>query len=458
MIASGKLTSIFQRKCLKRRRLEEPQPFMLRLLFVSDGGLKLRLPGGTQKKLGWPISYIPPVPEPTLIRNARILDGTGRSVTDPRDILIEQGRIRQIAPAGSLATGTTHLLDVAGRVVIPGLMDLHAHTYRPDLLPGFAYFGVTTIRDQGSPMAPLVSYADDIAARKLPGPRVGYGGFQFYSDWSIDEEQGRGIEPEADPEHIKRAVDLAQAFGAQHIKTRTFRRWDINARMISEAHLRGMRATGHCSHLLPLVAAGMDAKEHIGICEPRGNTYMYDDLIQLFKVARISVVPTISYLDLAVRLNRRQSLLEEDSELVPFLPAKENFSWMFELTPPELKDWELWVQQSREGTLKLWRAGVTIGTGTDIWQIPIGVHMELEQLVSVGLSPVEAIHAATGASARILGADKDLGTIEVGKWADLIVLDADPLVDIRNTRKIWQVMQYGQLIDRPAILKVMRSR
>jgi len=131
---------------------------------------------------------------------------------------------------------------------------------------------------------------------------------------------------------------------------------------------------------------------------------------------------------------------------------------MFELTPPELKDWELWVQQSREGTLKLWRAGVTIGTGTDIWQIPIGVHMELEQLVSVGLSPVEAIHAATGASARILGADKDLGTIEVGKWADLIVLDADPLVDIRNTRKIWQVMQYGQLIDRPAILKVMRPR
>ena len=255
-IASGKLTSI-------SKRVSDPKPLGRdaalyasssqdgTLLFVSDGGLKLRLPSGVQKKLGWPISYTAPVPEPTLIRNARILDGTGGPVTDPRDILIEQGRIRLIAPAGSLPTDKAHLLDVEGRVVIPGLMDLHAHTYRPDLLPGFAYFGVTTIRDQGSSMAPLVSYADDIAARKLPGPRVGYGGFQFYSDWSIDEEQGRGIEPEADPEHIKRSVDLAQAFGAQHIKTRTFRRWDINARMISEAHLRGMRATGHCSHLLP---------------------------------------------------------------------------------------------------------------------------------------------------------------------------------------------------------------
>mgnify|MGYP003694326707 CR=1 FL=1 len=164
-------------------------------------------------------------------------------------------------------------------------------------------------------MAPLVAYADAIAAGALPGPRVGYGGFQFYSDWPFDEEQGRGIEPEADPDHIARAVGLAQAFGAQHIKTRTFRRWDINARMITEAHRRGMRATGHCSHQLPLVAAGMDAKEHTGLCGSRGNTHIYDDLIQLYRASGIGVVPTITYLDFAVRLNERPALLEDDAEL-----------------------------------------------------------------------------------------------------------------------------------------------
>jgi imidazolonepropionase-like amidohydrolase len=292
----------------------------------------------------------------------------------------------------------------------------------------------------------------------LPGPRVGYGGFQFYSDWPFDEEQGRGIEPEADPGHIGRAVALAEAFGAQHIKTRTFRRWDLNARMIAEAHRRGMRATGHCSHLLPLVAAGMDAKEHIGLCEARGNTYMYDDLIQLFRAADIGVVPTIAYFDLAVRLNAQPALLDEDAELAPFLPARDNFGWMLGLSAAAREQWVQEAQRAREVTARLWRAGVTLGTGTDIWQIPIGVHMELEQLVAAGLTPVQAIHAGTGAAARILGADKDLGTIEVGKWADLVVLDADPLADIRNTRRIWQVVHYGHLVDRPGILQVVRPR
>jgi len=219
-----------------------------------------------------------------------------------------------------------------------------------------------------------------------------------------------------------------------------------------------MRATGHCSHLLPLIAAGMDAKEHIGLCEERGNTYMYDDMVQLFRAAHIGVVPTIEYLDLAVRVSERPAVLEDDVELKPFLPARESFEWMINLDAAARKEFAEGAQRSREGAIKLLRAGVTIGTGTDIWQIPTGVHMELEQLVAAGLTPAQAIHAATGAAARILGADKDLGTVEVGKWADLVFLDADPLTDIRNTRKIWQVMQYGRVVDRAAIVKTIRPQ
>jgi imidazolonepropionase-like amidohydrolase len=106
---------------------------------------------------------------------------------------------------------------------------------------------------------------------------------------------------------------------------------------------------------------------------------------------------------------------------------------------------------ARQVTAKMARAGVTIGAGTDIWQIPSGIHLELEEFVASGLSPLEAIRAATGAAARIVGAERDLGTLEVGKLADLILLDADPQSDIRNTRRIRAVMQSGGWIDRAAI-------
>jgi imidazolonepropionase-like amidohydrolase len=159
-----------------------------------------------------------------------------------------------------------------------------------------------------------------------------------------------------------------------------------------------------------------------------------------------------------VRLNERPALLDDDAELARFLPEHESFAWMLKLSPAARQEWAEDVKRARDATAKLSRAGVTIGTGTDIWEVPTGVHMELEQLVAAGLTPAQAIRAATADAARILGADKDLGTIEVGKWADLVILDADPLVDIRNTRRIWNVMHDGRMVDRPAILSVVKPR
>jgi len=422
------------------------------VLYISVGGLRLRAPDGHETRLGWPLTYAPPVPAPVLIRNVRIIDGTGALVTGPRDVLVQRGRISRIAPAGSLRARGAKTLDAGGRYLMPGLMDLHAHEYAPELLPGFPYFGVTTIRDQGSPIGPLVAYADAIAAGQLEGPRVDYGGFQFYSDWAYDLEDGQGVEPEADPDHVARSFELARVFGSQHIKTRTFRRWDINARFIAEAHRRGMRVTGHCSHLLPLVAAGMDAKEHAGFCEPRSDGIIYDDLVQLYRAAGIAVVPTITYSSFAVAMNQDHELLTSDSDLAPFVPPMDNFGWMFELDSTGRQMFADFARYARVATAKLARAGVTLGTGTDIWQIPTGVHMELEEMVAAGLTPLQAIRAGTGDAARVVGAEQDLGTIAVGKWADLVIVDANPVQDIRNTRRIWAVMQEGRVVDRAALL------
>jgi len=297
-----------------------------------------------------------------------------------------------------------------------------------------------------------------IAAGVTPGPRIAYGGFQFYSDWSIDEEQGRGIEPEADSGHVVRSVSLAEAFGAQHIKTRTFRRWDVNARMIAEAHRRGMRATGHCAMQLPLIVAGMDAKEHIGFCSTRGSVTpysfndmaLYDDAVQLLRAANVSVVPTITYLALAARLSENPKLLDADREIAPFI-SKDDFEDMVKTDKAMRARMQRAGRDARATLAKLARAGVTLGTGTDVWQLPTALHLELEEFVAAGLTPAEAIRAATSSAARIIGVNGELGSVDVGKWADLVILDADPLADIHNTRRISAVIQGGRPVDRAAI-------
>ncbi|HEU4829993.1 MAG TPA: LpqB family beta-propeller domain-containing protein [Gemmatimonadales bacterium] len=422
------------------------------LLFVSEGGLRLRETDGRERRLGWPLSYTPPTPRPLLIRNARIVDGTGAPATAPRDILLEGGRVAAIAPVGALDGGSRRdpareVLDAAGGYVMPGLVDLHAHLYRPDLAPGFLYFGITTLRDQGAPLAPLVAHAEGVASGAFAGPRLAYGGFQLYTDWAWDTEDGLGIEPEADSGHAARSIALAALFGAQHVKTRTFRRWDINARLVMEGHRRGMRATGHCAHPLPLVAAGIDAQEHIGFCPPRGGGAPYDDIVQLYRAGGIAVVPTISYPAFAARLERA-AMLDADAEVRPFLPEPGSFGWMTGMDSARRREMNRAANGARQAARTLSRAGVTVGTGTDIWQLPTGVHMEMEELVAAGLSPLEAIRAATLNAARIMGAEEDLGTVEVGKLADLVILDRDPTAEIWNTRRITHVIQGGRVVDR----------
>lgn len=431
------------------------------ILYLSGDGWRLRQPSGDERTLGWPIQYTPPTPAPLLVRNVRLVDGTGAPLSAPRDLLAREGRIVRIEPTGGAwATSEnldpdTRVLDAGGRIAIPGLMDLHMHTYEPVQLPGRLYYGVTTIRDQGSRIATLVATGEAIAAGVIPGPRVSYGGFQYFTDWPYDGEEWRGIEPESDPGHVARSVDLAVALGAHHVKTRTFRRWDINARIVDVAHRQGLRATGHCAHPLPLVAAGMDAQEHVGACTGRGDPVAYEDIVQLYRAAGIAVVPTAIYWDLAARV-ARDGGIAPDGGLDPWEPVG-GLDWMLGLSAEDRARWQERAADSREMAGRFHRAGIRVGLGTDVWQLPWGVHLELEELVGAGLTPLEAIHAATGAAAEILGAQEELGTIEEGKWADLVLLDADPLADIRNTGRIHAVVKGGEIVDRAAIRELART-
>jgi len=109
---------------------------------------------------------------------------------------------------------------------------------------------------------------------------------------------------------------------------------------------------------------------------------------------------------------------------------------------------------ARVGALRFHQARLPLVLGTDAPGFPDGLHGEIAEVVTAGLTPSEALVAATSTAAGVLGIDGDVGTIAVGKIADLVLLDADPLIDIRNTRRIWRVIQGGRVVDREALRSV----
>ncbi|HET9515895.1 MAG TPA: hypothetical protein VFO95_18325, partial [Gemmatimonadales bacterium] len=267
------------------------------VLYVSGDGLRLRRPSGTVTRLGWPVTYQVPVQPPLVVRNAKVLDGTGAPPTEPRDLLVRSGRIERIAPAGSLDTSDARVVDAEGGIVMPGLADLHFHYDGPSQLRGQLYHGVTLVRDQGSDIGTLAAMAEGGATGAWDAPRISFGGFQVYSDWAFSNGLEQGLEPEQDSAHVSRVVALLTAHGADHMKIRTFHGWTTATRLVQAAHRAGLRTTGHCVLPLALLAAGMDTQEHSGNnCGSRLDAPYRQDLQDLFRATGVSVVPsTIMY-------------------------------------------------------------------------------------------------------------------------------------------------------------------
>lgn len=418
-----------------------------RTLVLSHDGLAVIHPDGRADALGWPLRYrVAPAAASLVLRNVRIIDGTGAAPTDSRDLLIKNDRIRRIAPAGRLPVpaGAT-VLEGGGRTVIPGLIDLHVHNWVSDVVSGFLYEGITTVRDVGSPISQTADLSNAIAAGERPGSRVTFGGMLFNNGPGISEDAQQFV---SDSAAIDRGIQLAAGLGAVYIKHRAFEGWSEAVRTVTTAHRYGLPVSGHCSHQLPVVAAGVDGREHSGDCF-RDVAPPYEDQIKLTRSAGMWVVPDPAFYEAFLRLAADSTWLSAP-EMAPFLSLVSRA--LYFPAPPAQRESFVRSDARREARAKaLHDAGVPLGTGTD-GDLPNGVHLVMEALVRAGLTPMDAIVVATGTAARILRAQNEIGTIGVGKRADLVILDADPLQDIRNTNRIWNVIQDGRVVDRPGLL------
>lgn len=389
-----------------------------------------------------------------ILANARVIHGDPAIVPRLTDLLLREDRIAAVGDRRSFPAADAEVLDLAGRAVLPGLIDLHVHlcltgeprsdelylTERPDRLiarmVGLAQrhlrAGATTIRDVGGPEPGVFVVRDAIAGGLVDGPRVVAAGLAV----TTTHGHGNWIGALADDsDGVRTAVNGRIDAGADVIKimatggvhtpgsnlmavqyTEEQMRAGIDA-----AHARGRTVAAHASNpegMQNAIRAGVDSIEH--------GVFLDDETAELMAIHGTTFVPTL----VATQLFEPQARHPAIPDYVREKAA-------------------VTVPAHRDNFPRAVRAGVTIAAGTDAGSTFVDhgvVALELQALTRLGLSPQEAIAAGTRNAARVIGLDHEIGTVEAGKRADLLVVDGDPTVRIADLGEVVLVVRSGRIV------------
>jgi hypothetical protein len=449
---------------------------------------------------------------PIAVERVTVIPMSGEGPRSGQTVLIRDGRIEAVGPTGSIGIpGKALRVDGRGKFVIPGLWDMHVHTSREGraryFWPLFLAHGVTGVREMGSYLDTLQHWRAALRRQPHAGPRI------IWSSPMLDGSPAawrHGI-PLATPEAGRTMVDSMQALGFDFIKVYSRLPKEIYEAISAEARRIGMPFAGHVpASITPAEAsaAGQRSIEHQsgiyvscvpGAAEERASiraaaragappdstasrqarlrarlTSGYDSALcgRLFETFRGNgtwQTPTLVVIRGAAQ--QGDSAMAADPRR-PHMPAELTARWDRDGAERDARDgpeivafYKALFRREVELAGAMHRAGVRILVGTDASDEPnvypgSSVHDELELLVSAGLSPADALAAATVGPAEYLGLRDSLGTVEAGRAADLVILDADPLADIRNIRRVYAVVSQGRLIDpaaRQALLESARA-
>jgi imidazolonepropionase-like amidohydrolase len=412
---------------------------------------------------------------------ASLFDGTGAPVVRNAVILVTGGRIEAAGPADMIAVprGAT-VVDLAGRWIIPGLIDLHVHIDRWALRPYLAY-GVTSVRDLGGVQDSVLFLRDDVRSGSADGPRI------FASGAMIDGAPATfpGATAVRTASDARRAVGNRVLIGASQIKVYTKVDRRLLEPLLDEAKALEMSVAAHLGRVDAITAArlGVRTLEHMSgvvaasVRDPAPFFRAHDDFFTGWNLEERSWAG----LDSAALDRTARALVQARAAIVPTLALHEAWGHLedssyvtgLDLTavPPAVREaWNLpdlvrraritardypAFQRARPNQdlfVRLFhRAGGQVLAGSDSPNqlLPPGASLlrELRLLVGAGLSPKDALLAATREPARLLGAADTLGVLQPGAVADFVVLTADPLADIANLGLIQTVVAYGVAYD-----------
>ena len=421
-------------------------------------------------------SPIPAIGQPSIaITRVSVIDGDAPSPRTDQTVVIDGNRIVRVGASGSVAVPPgARIVDGRGKFLLPGFWDMHVHTAISggrDLLSLYVANGVTGVRDMAGDWDTLKSWRSEIGRGQLVGPRIiASGPYLEGGDVPIPHLLARNaVEASA-------GVDSLIALGVDFIKVHSQLNAESYFAIARRARERGVVFAGHVPRVVGSAAAsdsGQKSIEHLlGIpaeCTPADSVALAprytvqgalgrcssEDLAPLYeKFVRNGtyVTPTFTaQVEVAVWPTRA---VPGDS-LAHYLPkaVRDYVAQIFPMPdsiPPNADSvGRAMLEKRLRQVAAMQRAGVHILTGTDapLRNSPpgFGLHEELALLVSGGMTPFEALRSATLEPARYFGMLDSLGTIAPGKLADLLLLDANPLQDIRNTRRISAVVANGRL-------------
>ena len=396
----------------------------------------------------------------TVIHAGGLFDGIHPEIQRNVDIIIEANRIVAIEPHDSKHQAD-RFIDAADQYVMPGLIDYHAHQGSWDgekLNRKWLAWGVTATRDPATDPYDARNRLEAQESGRRIGPRI------FFTGSPIDGSRVYygGTYAQQAPAQMELELLRAEALNYDLIKTYVRLPDPLQKRVVEKAHQLGIPVSSH--ELYPAVAYGVDGVEHIQGTSRRGYSpkitgilRSYGDVTQLIATSEMTFTPTVgiyvgyNYLlakEEDVLSDRRLTILEDNFRL-------QRTRQLMEDVKSDHDAWASRFQNAMKMVRDVHQQGGAVVAGTDSPILPFGfgLYMELLAYSEGGLSNFDVLQTTTINAARALGAESDLGSIEPGKLADLIILDQNPLTDIRHLRSLQAVVLNGEIHTLDALLQ-----